>query len=121
MVESRKLISGIANCIRELESIKEMIEVLHNSDYINDEVADILIDRGILFSEESDAMKEAREVLRESSTIGKNDIIVCPKCNTIVEIYGDERLEVLDDVVWMTDGCPYCKNKKLDLLQNAKD
>lgn len=121
MVGSSKVIQSLGNCIRELENIKEMISVLYNAGYIDEKTAEALKDRGILLSEESPSIKEARLVLQQAGRIKNKDAVICCNCNTLIDIYGDEKLEVVDNVVWLFDGCPYCRNNKLEIIPNAKD
>lgn len=121
MVGSSKVIQALGNCIRELETIREMIAVLYNAGYIDEKTAEILKDRGILFSEEGSSVTEARIILQQASAISEKDAVFCSNCNTIIDIYGDEKLEVVDSIVWFFSGCPYCRNNKLEIIPNAKD
>jgi hypothetical protein len=121
MVGNAQVIQSLGKCVRELETVREMIAVLYNAGYIDEKTVEILKDRGILFSEESPAIKEARLVLQQAGSIKNTDAVFCSNCNTIVDIYGDEKLEVVENIVWLFSGCPYCRHNKLEIIPNAKD
>ena len=113
-IDGRILLDALGKCIREYDHLLETISLLSDANYFSEDVLSIFLERGIkLDGQESKPILYSKNILRQCGKLGPKDCLICEKCNIQVELYGDEKMDVIEEEVWFYDGCPYCGNNNL--------
>ncbi len=118
MSDLKGLLELSGKVIKELGRVYDILYLSYNSGYIKEPLLSILNENSVTLSGSSPLYEESKKTLKQFSKVKENDVVICEGCNTVIELWGDEILSVVENKLWMEAGCPYCGNTTLTVLRD---